>query len=130
MNWLILYYALTIGVSPNSMMVIYPTESQTFYPMTEFVQMESELRIADLVFLGGFVRTEIQKEDFPNFSFRPEMMSYGFKAGMRKEGLEAGMIYACQHPAVPYFSYYKPLLNWEGWYMEAYVKVSGESKIF
>lgn len=129
MNWLVLWYTLQVGISPNSMIVDYPKEAQTFYPLTGYVQMEAELRAWNLLFVGGLIRAEIQKEELPNWTFRPEMMSYGFKAGMRKGGLEVGMLYVCQHPVLPYYSYYKPVINWEGWYAEVYLRFSGEARL-
>jgi hypothetical protein len=125
MPWLTLWFALQLGLSPNSMMVIYPTQDQRFFPFTSYVELATEARVGEHFFIGGELRTEIQKET-GIFSFTPEMASYGFKAGLRWPGVEVAGLYACEHPVVPYFDYYHPVLNWEGWYGEVYVKFSGE----
>ncbi len=131
MTWLALWFALQAGLSPNSMMVDYPLKDQMFYPDTGYIELSAELRFFDgHFFIGGSARIEVQKNVLPDFSFTPEMLASGFNAGLRFGGLEIGALYSCQHPVVPYYDYYKPILVWDGWYGEVYVKFSGETKLF
>ena len=81
--------------------------------------------IDDHLFLGGGVRTEIQKRE-DNISFAPELSAYTFTAGFRTGNLETGFLWTCEHPTTPFYSSWSPIINWEGYYCEVYLKLSGE----
>jgi hypothetical protein len=131
MNWLVLWFALTVGYSPDSMMLLYTAQQQMFFPDAAYVELNMELRaFNDHFFIGGDVRTEIQKFIDGTPTFVPEMASYGFHTGIRDGGMEIGVLYVCQHPVVPYYSEYHPFIVWEGWYAEGYIRFSGQAKLF
>lgn len=127
---LILWYALTLGLSPNSNIVTYEAGRIPFLDQpTGFAELETEIRWGPL-FLGGLVRTEVQKKQ-DVFSFLPELSTYGLQFGLRLGmGIEIEYLHICSHPIVPYFSNNHPTINWEGWYDEIHIRLSGESKLF
>lgn len=128
MTWFALWAALQIGLSPSSGIVEYPLQPWSVN-QTVYTQLEAEVRMLDgLLFAGGMVRTEVQQQNV-NPSWVPELSSYGFKAGLRIGGFELGYLHVCQHPTLPYYSIYHPVIRWDGWWTELYVRVSGEVKL-
>lgn len=136
MNWLILWYALQVGIAPSSGMVDYSyntgnyDSTATLYSVHGYTQLETELRFYNnLFFLGGMIRTEIQGWN-GQLNFMPELSSYGFTFGIRYGGAELGFLHVCEHPTVPYYAIYMPYLKWDGWYTEVHLRFSGDAKIF
>ncbi len=131
MSWLVLYCAIQAGVCPDCSIVTYPPQAAPlFYPGSGYMSFDAELRMFNgHLFLGGWNRTEFQK-DVTNWTFTPHMAGFGAKAGIRWGAVETGFTYCCEHPILPYFDVYHPVINWDGWYSELYVKVSGELKVF
>lgn len=121
MSWLALWAALEVGMMPGSGVVEYPEwamlKRQAFY-----TELDAEVRAFDVLFVGGMVRTEVQRKEGAA-TFTPELSSYGFTAGVRFGPVELAYIHVCQHPTLPYFSRYHPVIRWDGWYDGVYLRV-------
>lgn len=90
MTWLALWFSLQVGVAPLSGVITYPGGVVPLSQFSGYIQMTSEVRMLDdHTFIGGFVRTEIQPRAF-GIGFVPELMTYGFNAGLRYNGIEFG----------------------------------------
>lgn len=128
MNWLAIWFALQIGLSPDSGIITYRPPILRSFENVISTQFEVELRAFDSLFLGGSVRTEITKLN-DSTTFTPTLSGYSTWGGVRIGGFEAGGIWTCEHPTAPYYSLRHPVINWDGWWWELYVKVSGEIKL-
>lgn len=90
-----------------------------------------ELVIAEVVFVGLDVRTEMTARAFKPGEFSPHLMSYGFAAGLRlAEGVELGFRHRCLHPIIPYMRSKSFNLNFEGAYQEVYLKIDKKIPLF
>ena len=128
MTWLTLWFALQTGVCPNSEIITYPP-TLSFSPVNAYYMLTSELRAFDgLVFVGCQIRSELSFEKLNGVM--PQMISYGFNAGLRWKGIELGYMHISEHPSVSYYGVWKPDMHWDGWWNEIYLKFSGEIKLF
>lgn len=130
MEWLTLWFALQVGLSPNSLMVTYSPEiSAKYWQDTMYTELTAEVRLFNKILsIGGSVRTEIIQERWC-LNFLPEMSAYSFFAKLKLGLIEVGYSRACQHATVPYAAVYRPILNWEGAYNELYIEFSGDVKL-
>lgn len=126
MSWIALWFALQVGLSPYSGMLVYNHAAEMRFAETWYTQFEAEVRLFDTAFIGGEVRTEARRHRGDELVFYPGLSSYGFTAGLRYGGMELGFLHACQHPTVPYYNQYRPVIAWDGWWTELYLRFSGD----
>jgi hypothetical protein len=126
MNWLVLWAALQIGLSPSSGVVEYQ-QPPLLGEIVAYTQLEAEARMLnEVLFIGGMVRTEVVLDSFDEWN--PTLASYGFVAGARIGLIEIGFLHVCQHPVVPYYNVYRPVIRWDGWWREFYIRLEGEAR--
>lgn len=123
-NLLALAFALEIGAVPTSEWIMHETD-YTYNDMSMFVMMDAELEIAEYLFVGGSIRTEMMKNDFDK-TFAPISDRYVFRAGLRFGILELGYRHLCTHPVYAYVYQQdeRPEVKYEGNYDELYLRVS------
>ena len=125
MSWLVLIFALECGLIPTDNFVMYQVPIERVYDQAFYIQMEAEVELFDLLFIGGTVRTYVWKKQ-EGISFWPWRDGYLFKVGLRKGPFELGFRHYCTHPVIPYR--YPIQMNWEGAYEEIYFRVEGQLK--
>lgn len=131
MTWLALWAVLQVGLMPNDVMVSYlPQQLSHEYTDTNYVGLVTELRLFDNhVFVGGTIKTEVQKAAGDGYDFIPESSAYAFRVGARFGGLEIGWLHLCAHPVLPFYYAQQPVIGYDQWYDDVYIRFSGTINI-
>jgi len=97
MTWLILLFALEIGMRPAGEVVRYadPGYVPEVYNAVVYTDLEAEVVAWDTVFVGGMVYTEAAPYAWNNYA--PFWTVYGFNAGARRGIFEIGWRHYCSH---------------------------------
>lgn len=124
-------FALEVGIQNAAFTLYQPGEINPAACL--YTQVEVEIELLDIVFLGGSFRTPFvgvdPYEGVPNF--KPISIYYGFTGGVRFGGFEIGIRHKCAHPLVTYTSPSKlddRVL--EGGYNEFYFKIETKVSLF
>lgn len=125
MNWITLFFIIELGLNPlKGVVVEYENVTDKYYTeMSAYVLMDAEIRIFDNFFMGGIIKTDILLNK-KQFTFRPEISSYLFNAGVRFEKIEIGYRHLCVHPTMPYRIYFNPIQTYDAGYDEFYIRIS------
>ena len=124
MTWLALYFALEIGLMPAGTIETYDI-GRTYENMLGgdcYATLETEILLWDMFFIGGDVRTEMNKMTTGK-DFIPHTMNYGITFGMRIDPIEFGFRHRCIHPVIPWMRGQGVPMQWEGWYEEIYLRL-------
>lgn len=133
MNWLLFMFMFEIGFLPQGDLVMYESETlDRIYPVTMnyYTDLEAEIQLFNLLFVGGGVKTVMfghKSDTLFGYSFFPYGAQYRVNAGLRFRGVEVGFRHYCIHPVMPWVGLvkdYEPV--WEGWYEEAYIRISNK----
>lgn len=125
MTWLVFLFAFEVGFLPNGDFIMY--EELEWFPVqySLYTDLQAEIVIGNLLFVGGGVRTGMWY-DGEGYTFFPHRSSYEFRAGLRWGMVEIGFRHNCYHPQTPFFGFgildYRAI--WEGSFEEAYLRVS------
>lgn len=127
MNWLALFFIIELGLNPlKGAVTSYEHVTESYVTeMGIYVNLETEVQLFDFLFIGGMVKTDMFLSN-DSLSFRPEISSYLFNAGIRFEGLEIGYRHLCVHPTMPYRIYFNPIQTYDAGYDEFYIRISNE----
>lgn len=98
MQWLVLSYFLSLGtLSYQAEFINPPIEAFYLTPKGTFVETFGvELQVADIAFVGGSVQTWETTGGAAGM-FSPTQSLYVFNVGVRKNGLEMGWRWECDH---------------------------------
>ncbi len=125
MNWITLFFIIELGLNPFKGTITSYENTQDLYieEMSTYIQLETEVELLDYFFIGGMIKTDmlINQE---RLSFRPELSSYLFKAGVRFKMLEIGFRHICIHPTMPYYLQFQPITTYDAAYEEIYIRIS------
>ena len=127
MNWLVLLYFLEIGYAPlysNLNTINYAAYPEVSYNMF-YVNLNAEVVVKDILFVGGGVKTYLQTTNKINDNF-PFEVDYIFNMGLRLDNIELGFRHFCLHPVRPYESYFSSQSFTDAWYEELYIRISSE----
>lgn len=125
MSWLVLVFALELGILPQTGFVMYQPNPAYVVDQVGFYTDLSATVEAYGFYAGGGMRCYFWI-DRDTVSFWPEQMTFLFEAGWRTEGLNVGFRHYCMHPVVPYLALTgAPPQNWEGSYEEIYIRFDG-----
>ena len=127
MNWIALLFYLEIGLLPGNSWIAYDNAEYTAWLQEApslYTELDAEVVIADTVFIGGNVRTDVRPILID--SYMPYWMTYDFKAGVRWRAVELGFRHTCTHP----IQVYAGILGlahpaYEGGYDEMYLMIGG-----
>jgi hypothetical protein len=128
MNWLILAFALQLGYTPNSTILMYDPPSMIYDTTAQgLVSMDAEARILEHLYIGGSLSVPVWKT--PGIGFWPSELQSMVRAGLRFPGFELGWSHLCTHPVLPYQPIFNSQVLWEGAYDEFHLRISGEVKL-
>lgn len=107
--------------------LLYDPPSYADYSGTAYVAMEARVWLWDTVFVGGGMKSYFWWHD-GKYSFWPCVLDSGFEVGVAWKMLEAGFRHQCAHPVLPYLLpySYEPDWNYEGNYLEIYLRLEGK----
>jgi hypothetical protein len=130
MTWLALAYMVSIGTMSYQMEYINPP-IEAFYltpqgTFSEKLGVEAQI-FDDLVFIGGSVETW-ESIGGSQGMFSPSQSLYVFNAGVRKNGIEFGWRWECDHMTLPGTQI--PNQGFLGNKSEIYFSYHGNAKIF
>ena len=127
MNWLALFFALELGIVPQAGVLMYEPEEAFFMEGAFYTELEAEVLLFDVLFVGGGVRSYITP-GHTGFTFSPNSTIYDFGAGVRfKDTLELGWRHRCFHPTIAYWPIFEQeIKGMEGSYDEVYLKIKGK----
>ena len=125
---LALFFAIQLGILPLGDVYMYNITESAVITETYYTQLEAELRYKGF-YLGGDVKTYIWHIN-TNLSFTPYQSNYGVTTGWRNKHINIGAEYHCIHPTVPYYFFYHPRYKWEAFYLDVFIKIKGEVKIW
>ena len=102
MTWLMLSYFLSIGtMNYQAEFINPPVEAFYLTPKGTFAETFGvELEIAEIGFIGGSVETW-ETTGGSQGMFSPSQSMYVFNVGIRKNGLEFGWKWECDHMTLP-----------------------------
>ena len=102
MTWLMLSYFVTIGTLHYGAEFINPPIAAEYLtpPGTFTETFGVELQIAEIGFIGGSVETW-ETVGGSQGMFSPSQSLYVFNAGVRKNGIELGWRWECDHMTLP-----------------------------
>jgi len=129
MNWLVLSYFLTAGLTLHQNVAIQsPAGYMVWQPPDNSVEtmLGVELLVMDHLFLSASVRTEEQY--FHGINFSPFLSEYNLKAGLRFGGFEAVFVDDCIHPQLD-SNFFRDTFLYGGW-SGFYVSFKGSAKLF
>lgn len=125
---LALFFAIQLGILPLGDVYMYQVYTSAQIENTYYAILKTELRYRGF-YLGGDVKTYMWK--FSNhITFTPYQSNYGITTGWRNKHIDIGAEYHCIHPTVPYYFFYHPRYKWEAFYLDVFVKIKGEVKIW
>lgn len=129
MSWLALFFALELGIAPNIGVLQYQPEAAIASEWeVGYTQLETELELFNLLFIGGGVRTYITPGSSGR-TFTPNTTVYDFCTGLRRSPIEIGWRHRCFHPTVPYLPVFQQqITGLEGGYDEIYLRFEGRIK--
>jgi hypothetical protein len=125
MTWIALIFALELGFLPNGDLIMYEQLDLVPVQYSVYTDLQAEIEIFDLFFIGGGVWTGAWYHG--GYTFWPHRSIYSFHVGLRWKGIEAGWRHNCFHAQTPYFGFgildYKAI--WEGGFDQVYIRISG-----
>lgn len=121
MNWLIFLFALEVGFLPQGDFIMYEKLELVPVRYSAYTDLQAEIVIGNLFFIGGGVKTGVWYHD--GYTFFPHRASYNFQAGIRRGMVEAGWRHYCFHPITPFFEFIDYRAIWEGAYDEIYLRI-------
>lgn len=123
MTWLTLFFALELGIIPQGYINTYYNETLAEMELngTGYVDLETEILLFNMLFVGGAVKTYIYSYQ-GSTSFSPVTAEYAFNVGFRFNPVEIGFRHYCTHPVVPWLYHRKISPQWEGAYEEIYLR--------
>jgi hypothetical protein len=127
MDWLVLVFALELGILPNNAWRIYDPPARVIEEPEFYQQLEARAILWDHVFAGGKMRIY----DWMNagsFGFWPNRGAFTFETGLTFRSLELGFRHYCTHPILPYLEYNPAAVEWEGGYEEIYLRLEGSTR--
>lgn len=129
MNWLVLSYLVTLGtMNYQAEFINPPIEAFYLTPKGTFVETFGvELQIAEIGFIGGSAETWETTGGAAGM-FSPTQSLYAFTIGARKNGLEFGWKWECDHMTLP-----GTLIPNQGFLAnksEIYIQYKGSVKLF
>lgn len=131
MTWLALAFALEVGFLPQAQLWNHQVSYKPYLieDSSIYTELEARVTIAELLFIGGSVRTQSFRSD-GKLNFSPVRDTYRFKAGLQYQGLEIGWRHMCEHPVTTNWqSISASDLGFERGYDELYIQFSGEVTI-
>lgn len=131
MNWLVLSYFLTAGLTLHQNVSIQsqsPAGDMVWQPPNNTVEttLGAELLAIDHIFLSASVKTD--EAYLGIVSWAPFLSEYNVKIGARFGGFEIGYVDDCTHPELARQFYMPSLLygEWSGFY----ISFRGSAKLF
>jgi len=132
MNWIVLLFALELGIVPQAGVRMYEPEEIFTAAGAFYTELEAEVLVFDTLFAGGGVRTYIIPGG-SGYTFTPNTTVYDFGIGLRFKDindslLELGWRHRCFHPTIAYLPIFEQeIKGMEGSYDEVYIRVQGRT---
>lgn len=124
MNWLIFLFVFEVGFLPHGDFIMYEELELVPVQYSLYTDLQAEVVISNLLFIGGGVRTGMWYHD--GYTFFPHRTSYNFQMGIRRGMVEVGIRHYCFHPVTPFFALLDYGALWEGAYEEIYLRISNQ----
>ena len=125
MTWLVLLFALEMGLAPHygSLNVIPESVELDVTENIGYSLFEAEVVAWDTIFISGGVKTYFQSKYSTQTNYIPVESDYIFNTGLRFGQIELGWRHLCLHPVRPNETVYNTQTSTNASYDEFYIRM-------
>ncbi len=128
MGFLTMFFALQLGILPLGDVFMYDIPDIAVIEGSFYTYLEAGFKYQGFYISGSAKIYEWYLDN--QISFTPYQLNSGLKIGWKNKNINIGAEYHCIHPVVPYYFFYHPRFKWEAFYLDVFVKIKGEVKLW